>query len=278
MEKMADKILICSDLDRTIIPNGTEPESPQARPLLRSLAENEHVVLAYVSGRGRKLLEDAIVEYELPVPKYAVGDVGTTIYAIENRNWTLREDWHAEIAPDWKGRNGSDLAKELEGIGPLTPQEPHRQGPYKLSYYVDPVDRNAILKKIKALLQSLGVEAATIWSVEEERNVGLLDILPRSATKLHAVRFLMAIEGVGRETTVFGGDSGNDLRVLTSDLQTVLVRNAKEEVRREAVEILESRGMLETLYLPAGGFKGMNGNYAAGLLEGVSHFLPELKF
>ena len=31
-------ILLCSDLDRTLIPNGTQPESPQARPLLRSLA------------------------------------------------------------------------------------------------------------------------------------------------------------------------------------------------------------------------------------------------
>jgi hypothetical protein len=33
--------------------------------------------------------------------------------------------------------------------------------------------------------------------------------------------------------------------------------------------------MMHRLYLPKGNFAGMNGNYAAGLMEGLAHFLPE---
>jgi hypothetical protein len=33
--------------------------------------------------------------------------------------------------------------------------------------------------------------------------------------------------------------------------------------------------MRDRLYPATGGWKGMNGNYAAGVLEGVVHFFPE---
>jgi hydroxymethylpyrimidine pyrophosphatase-like HAD family hydrolase len=72
------KILICSDLDRTLIPNGYQEESAHARPVLRQLAENPNIYLAYVSGRDKKLILDAIEEFYLPTPDYAIGDVGTT--------------------------------------------------------------------------------------------------------------------------------------------------------------------------------------------------------
>ena len=74
------KILICSDLDRTIIPNGYQKESAHCRPVLRRLAAHSNIHLAYVSGRNRKLILDAIEEFHLPNPDYAIGDVGTTLY------------------------------------------------------------------------------------------------------------------------------------------------------------------------------------------------------
>lgn len=54
------KVLLCGDLDRTVQPNGAQPESPQARPLLHTLA--------YVSGHHLALLLAAIRDYKLPVP------------------------------------------------------------------------------------------------------------------------------------------------------------------------------------------------------------------
>jgi hypothetical protein len=34
-------------------------------------------------------------------------------------------------------------------------------------------------------------------------------------------------------------------------------------------------GYQDRLYLACGGYRGMNGNYAGGVLGGVAHFLPE---
>jgi len=45
----------------------------------------------------------------------------------------------------------------------------------------------------------------------------------------------------------------------------------------EAVRLARAAGTLETLYLARGDFLGMNGNYAAGILEGCVHFFPETK-
>jgi hypothetical protein len=81
MNSMAEtqKILLGCDLDRTIIPNGIQNKSPQARPLLRRLVQCLNIYLAYVSGRDQKLILDTIEEFYLPVPDYAIGDVGTTL-------------------------------------------------------------------------------------------------------------------------------------------------------------------------------------------------------
>jgi hypothetical protein len=59
--------------------------------------------------------------------------------------------------------------------------------------------------------------------------------------------------------------------------QAVLVRNAIHEVREEAVRCVRERGFGEGLYLARGGLLGMNGNYAAGVLEGLVHHLPHTR-
>ena len=81
---------------------------------------------------------------------------------------------------------------------------------------------------------------------------------------------------VEESDAVFAGDSGNDLDVLVSGLQSVLVKNAAEDVRRTACHRLAEKGFSDRLYLAKGSFKGMNGNYAAGVLEGLAHFFPEI--
>ncbi len=268
-------LLLCSDLDRTILPNGPQPESPRARPLLRRLAARSGFGLAYVSGRSEGLLKAAIDEYRIPVPDYAIGDVGTTIYE-PHRDWAPWEDWAEEIGGDWKGKTRKDLADLFSDLSALRLQEPEKQNTFKLSYYADAgADAKALKGKMAERLTAEGVRASLIWSVDEGENVGLLDVLPERATKVHAIRFLMKKKGFSEERTVFAGDSGNDLPALTSGLQAVLVANARNDVRREARSAMAEKGMDSRLYLARGGFLGMNGNYGAGVLEGLAHFLPE---
>jgi sucrose-6-phosphatase len=269
------EIVLCTDLDRTVIPNGVQPESPQARPLLRRLAARPEATLVYVSGRHRGLLEQAIRDYELPVPDYAIGDVGTTIYQVVDGDWRPWDAWAGEIAPDWRGCGRDDLADLLAGLGGLHLQEPEKQNDFKLSYYAPAGPRpDPMLARIRERLQACGVRASLIWSIDEAAGRGLLDVLPASANKRHAIEFLMRQKGFGDTRTVFAGDSGNDLEVLVSGLQAVLVRNAPDEVREEALRRAAAAGRPERLYVARGGFLGMNGNYSAGVLEGLVHFLP----
>ncbi len=272
-----DAVLLCSDLDRTILPNGPQPESPAARPLFRRLAAHPALRLIYVSGRDKSLLRAAIEEYDIPMPDYAVGDVGTTIYRIHEGEWQAWEAWQAEIAPAWQGMTARDLARLFHDIPGLRLQEAEKQGAFKLSYYTAAdFPRVEALAQMERRLDAAGIAASLIWSLDEAAGCGLLDVLPAAATKLHAVRFLMTQLGFGEERVVYAGDSGNDLPVLTSGLRAVLVRNALPEVREEAEAALRERGLLERLYVAGGGFLGMNGYYSAGVLEGACWFFPEL--
>jgi hydroxymethylpyrimidine pyrophosphatase-like HAD family hydrolase len=129
---------------------------------------------------------------------------------------------------------------------------------------------------VERRLEKRGVQCALVYSEDETRGLGLLDVLPAGATKLGAIEFLLDHRGYAPGETVFAGDSGNDLPVLASALPAVLVANAQEEVRREAVRRATELGTADTLYLARGGWGGMNGFYSAGILEGVAHFRPEL--
>jgi sucrose-6F-phosphate phosphohydrolase len=273
---MIERILLCTDLDRTLLPNGAQPETPGARRCFERLAAREETTLAYVTGRHRELVEEAITAYTLPRPDYVIGDVGTTIYQLDAGGWTPWREWEAEIAPDWSGRNAGDLRQLFSDLPSLRLQEDSKQNRFKLSYYV-PLDGDnaALLREMERRLNDDSVRAGLIWSVDEPAGTGLLDVLPAGATKLHALEFLMQRRGFTLEETVFAGDSGNDLPVLTSPLHSVLVANAAPEVRNEAIQLAQDKGTGDALYLARGDFQGMNGNYSAGILEGVAHYLPE---
>ncbi|MBF0250474.1 MAG: HAD-IIB family hydrolase [Alphaproteobacteria bacterium] len=264
-------LLICTDLDRTLIPNGAEPESPGARELFARLVERDDVHLAYVSGRHKELIEEAIAHYDLPVPDFAIADVGSTIYKVEAGRWIHWDAWDRETAMDWRGKTAFDLRHLLEDLTALKLQEPEKQNTHKLSHYVD-LDHppEPLVETVTKRMAEAGFRANVIWSVDEEKGCGLLDILPPSANKLHAIRFMMTHEAVDVAHTVFAGDSGNDLDVLLSPLHSILVANAS----REALEAVESADP-ENLYIAKGGFLGMNGCYGAGILEGIAHFCPE---
>jgi hypothetical protein len=135
------------------------------------------------------------------------------------------------------------------------------------------LEKDSVIARIEMLLAEAGVEASVLWSVDEPKNIGLLDVLPKHATKLHAIEFLQHKLGYTLEEVIFAGDSGNDLPVLTSQIPSVLVANASDEIKQAAVQLSRHHGHLRALYLAQSDTKHQ-GNYSAGVLQGVAHFAP----
>jgi HAD superfamily hydrolase (TIGR01484 family) len=276
---MPRSILICTDLDRTLLPNGRHPESTEARVVFTRLVLRPEVTLAYVSGRHRGLVEEAIREYKLPLPNWVIGDVGTTIYKVTTREeWLHWPAWEQDIAVDWRGLTASDLLPLFTDLPSLQLQEESKQNRYKLSYYLPlSADVGALQQEMSLRLETQNLAASLIYSIDEATSVGLLDVLPAHATKLHAVEFLMHQQGFDYSNTVFAGDSGNDLPVIASAVPSVLVANADSLVIEQAKIQALQQGTMSAFYLAQGDFLGMNGNYNAGILEGVAHYHPEIR-
>jgi sucrose-6F-phosphate phosphohydrolase len=278
MQSMTRQLLICTDLDRTLIPNGPQSESKGARKIFSRLVARPDVMLVYVSGRHRELVQQAIHNFSLPLPDYVIGDVGTTIYHVQGAdNWQHIQQWEQDIGHDWNGLMQADLKQLLHSVKGLRLQPASCQNAYKLSYFVPlQADRRKLADNINARLVGAGVNARLVWSVDEPAGVGLLDILPDSASKYHAIMALIRGLHLDESQCVFCGDSGNDIEVLVSPLPAVLVANAQPQVRQQAIELAGQNGKLEQLYIARGDFMGMNGNYAAGMLEGIAYYFPEV--
>jgi HAD superfamily hydrolase (TIGR01484 family) len=264
--------LICTDLDRTLLPNGDAPESPGARDVLARVIEEHGLELAFVSGRHLELVQSAIEEFNLPRPRFAICDVGTSIYESDGPRWVDLQSWRDRLSEGWPG---SDVIMDALSDQPgLSAQEPERQTPFKMSWYAPKMAApEQFLGRLHQLLS--GCHARLVYSVDETTGSGLLDVIPLRAGKLAAVEHLLRHTGIARESTLFAGDSGNDLDVLASSIPAVLVANATLEVRTEAVEMSGAQGTASRLHIAEGEFADMNGNYAAGILEGLAHFWPE---
>jgi len=271
-------LLLCTDMDRTVIPNGIQSESAQARRHLTHLCADPRVTLVYVTGRHRQLVEKAIQIYKLPAADYVITDVGTKIYQIEENEWRPFQAWEDEIQQEWGAWSHLQLSELFRDLHELQLQETSKQNTHKLSYYIAlNVERQSLFATIQQRLAERDIDASLVYSIDEPKGIGLLDILPKSATKLHAIEFLREHLGRALADVVFAGDSGNDLPVMASEIPSVLVANASDEIKQSAVQQAQAQDNHRALYLAQGNWRGMNGNYSAGLLEGVCHFRPEFQ-
>jgi len=171
------KLLLCTDLDRTLIPNGPQPESANARKWFDQLVSRDDVSLVYVTGRDKTLIINAIQNYHLPSPDFVIADVGSAIYQLNNTNWDQIISWDADISGDWNGKSSTELQALLKDFRDIRMQEYSKQKVHKLSYYVPLyTDHVKVIGEINACFNQEGIKANLIWSVDEAANIGLLDI------------------------------------------------------------------------------------------------------
>jgi len=264
--------LLATDLDRTLLPNGPAPDDGGISALFSALAKTEHI-LAYVTGRNLAMVHDAQKQYGIPTPDYLIAEVGTRMFRqvegalVPDEGWI---DYVAQREPSW------DRDKITKAIGTeqeLSLQEPEVQNRFKISYYLPAhAHKGAALAHINKALAHVPVDANVVWSVDPlKNNVGLIDVLPKTATKATALEFLRVQEKLEKKDVIYCGDSGNDILPLTQCYNSILVKNAPEDVQQSVRKIVEEKGCAARLYV-AVGKNGRNGNYASGILEGLRHF------
>lgn len=284
------KLTLCTDLDRTLLPNGFQPSDPQSIPLLQKLVQENDISLVYVTGRDKKLVLDAIYEYDLPVPDHAITDVGTRLYHLRadstdklnlkpnDYHWDEDCNYQQYLKKHWKQDKLDIVRTRIEDCYQLRLQEPEKQSRFKLSYYYgSETSQGSIEQDIKSLCDDTGLNCNIIMSHDETADIGLLDILPGDASKYHAIRFLMDKYVITTKEIIFFGDSGNDMEVMVSEIPSVLVNNTQESVKQEATRRAKLNHHEQQLFIAEGNFCGLNGNYCSGILEGLAWYYPEFE-
>ena len=262
--------ILATDLDRTLLPNGSWEPDPDAIALFNELTAVNDVLVVYVTGRNLQLTENAIREYGVRHPDVLCGDVGTTIRKFADGAWHFDEGWvdlvH-ERCPRWDAQAIKQAVADVDG---MREQEAEHLNPFKQSYYVDHSRKDEVLAAVDERVKGR-FDEVIIYSFDSQDNKGLLDFLPHGATKLTSLEYVAGEYATPVGEVVFCGDSGNDIFPLTAGFAGVLVRNADDQLVAEVREALRANPDLR-VYFARGGFKGLNGYYTSGVIEGAYHY------
>ncbi len=238
---MVDRVLIC-DIDNTLLGDG-----PALEQLMAQLEKaGDRVAFGVATGRRLDSTLQVLKEWNVRTPDILITSVGSEIHYGNN----LAEDqgWAQHINYRWKP---DELRAALVGSAGLKLQPKIDQRHYKLSYFVDP-EKVPSVTKIRTCLRKHDLHCKLIYSHQ-----AFLDLLPVRASKGLAIRYLMMKWGLNPDRLLVAGDSGNDTEMLRGETLGVVVGNYSSELE-------ELRGEPRIYFA--------EGDYAAGVLEGVDHY------
>jgi hypothetical protein len=261
--------ILATDLDRTLLPNGSWPADPGVIEKFNELTARHNVLVVYVTGRNLTLSEEAINQYGIRYPHVLIGDVGTSIRKYTPKGWEADSGWDAHVkrtSPKW---DAEAVREAVSGVDGLVEQERVHCGPFKQSYYAEHDKREAILKAVDDRIKGK-YDEVIIYSYDSQSGDGLLDFLPQSATKQTALEYIAREYDAGRDDVVFCGDSGNDIQPLTAGFCGVMVRNADDQLVENVKEALQENPNLKIYH--AKGSSKLSGYYTSGVIEGAYHY------
>ena len=266
--------VVATDLDRTLIPNGKQ-EYDNSMVFFKKIIKRHKLKLVYITGRDFGLVKKAIKKYSLPTPDYLICDVGASIFLVKNSLEKLERDkgWIEGMKKNTPGWNIEKFKKSLKNIKGIKLQEDSKQSKYKLSYYFEIGYEKEILKNVKKRIKEICPDSEIVYSEDYPEKRGLLDILPKIATKKGALDYLVKKMKLKKEEVLFCGDSGNDYSLFISDYNAVVVRNASLDIKKKVKEERKKKGNLDRLYIAKNKKKqGLNGNYVSGIIQGLEYF------
>jgi sucrose-phosphate synthase len=238
--------LLVSDIDGTLLGSETGLDA------FRTWHGREpDLAFAVATGRSFHSALSILAQQKAPLPQIVIASVGSEIYHRRPGGIYERDaDWDRVIASGWDRDAIHDLiAREAS----LMPQSQLEQRRFKLSYMVK--DDPDAAERLRALVDANGLACTIIHS-----HGRYLDVLPFAASKGTAVEHVRQHLGMHARDVIVAGDSGNDIEMLRSAPNAIIVGNHSDG-------LAEHRD-LRRCYVA-------RGHHAHGILEGVAHFRGE---
>lgn len=238
--------LIVSDVDGTLVPDGSPDMDPEVFEVILKLRE-KGMQFVVASGRPWNSVEQAFDPVKKKIFYVAnngayVGCHGRCLYAYPIEKELVRRiirkvRMHPELEVVYAGINGDYLETENEGLCEWLANG------YKFNVMrvknllelEEPCVKVSIYKKE-------GIEEATrdiYQEFHEEVKMACagdmwMDCMAKGVNKGRAVRTIQESLGIKKEETMAFGDQLNDLEMLDQAYYSFAVANAREEVRRAA--------------------------------------------
>lgn len=216
-------IYLFTDLDGTFIPEDNDSEI--ALNTFKKFINDKKMKIVYVTGRNIQETKSAIKMYNLPEPYAMVCDVGTTIYYKKAFKFIKDASYVNHLKTIVNLCKTKKIRSIFKNRNELTLQEFRKQRQFKISYYFKRgnLDLNLIKDKLKEIPWDIIVSYTN-------NGVGLLDIIPRNISKLSAVNWITH-KFSNKDQIIFAGDSGNDMKIFESKIDSIVVKNASDEIK-----------------------------------------------
>ena len=240
--------LLATDIDNTLVGN-REAVARFAGWQAKQL--DYHYAVA--TGRDFHNALAVLQEWNAPLPEILICSVGSEVYYRRaDGKYHPDMEWKNRILQGWQRGAIQEALQSLNWLE-LQPQE--CQTEVKLSYFMP--ENTEYLQQVETLLKQAGLPCSVIFS-----HGRFLDILPHHASKGHALRYVSTCLAVNWNHVIAAGDSGNDLDMLLSVLNPIIVANHTRELR--------SLRSYKKAYFS-------HSQYADGILEGIEHLHGDKK-
>lgn len=262
-EKNKQQMILAIDIDGTLIPNSVAAANAEGIKKFREVVKDLGAILVYPTGRTFEMTCEAIGEFFLPRPDFLITDNGSVLYSRDGDGWVEDLKYRDMLIKNNSDFDREKIVKILDKLSYLQEQEADKQNKLKASFYTD-LDKQSVetVGSVKKILESNNIkDVKLIYAQNLRNNVGLLEILPDNISKLTGIEYLIELAGASRKNIIFAGDEGNDLDVFASGIKSILVNNARDEIKNAVREM-----NLDSVYFA-------EGNEAKGVIEGISRLV-----
>lgn len=245
--------ILASDIDNTL--TGDEKSLKKLSQTLTTKRQKQELFLILSTGRRIDEVVTGFEKEHIPLPDAVISQVGTEIYFPPfTKNEKPLPDWDKYLRKTFKKKKAKEFIKNIKGLA----MQPTRYNTdLKLSVYLDSApEPQKAADKIRQRVKKSGQKAyQVVWSSSRD-----LDIIPRSAGKANAIKYVIKKKCPKAKKIIVAGDSGNDKSMFQAFDYGIAVANAKSELKKYL-----KKEKSKNHYLA-------KARYAKGVMEGLKFF------